>query len=99
MPPAGSGRPLHSNLLPASSRRSLPVRKSFPRDAEGYCGEAACFPPAANARALDPGRLPASSRRSLSINNVFNHFRAVGIHCHPFSVFPAHWSCGSMCGS
>ncbi|MDR1959152.1 MAG: hypothetical protein LBQ54_08945 [Planctomycetaceae bacterium] len=32
--------------------------KTFPTEAEGYCGEAASFPPAANARALDPCREP-----------------------------------------
>ncbi|MDR1957530.1 MAG: hypothetical protein LBQ54_00510 [Planctomycetaceae bacterium] len=35
MPPAGSGRPLHPCLLPASPRRSLSDKKSFHLEAEG----------------------------------------------------------------
>ncbi|MDR1959389.1 MAG: prolyl oligopeptidase family serine peptidase [Planctomycetaceae bacterium] len=47
MPPAGRGSPLHPCRLPASSRRSLSDGKSFHREVEGNCGEAASFPASA----------------------------------------------------
>ncbi|MDR1960335.1 MAG: hypothetical protein LBQ54_15090 [Planctomycetaceae bacterium] len=66
-----NARALDPGRLTLTAFGSPPNRKSFHLEAEGNCGEAACFPPAANARALHPGSLTLTSFGSPPIRKSF----------------------------